>query len=567
MSDARSRELWGRLLAGRPLTAQEETELLQALEADDELRAEFVGDAQMDGLLRTVDRADQDSADFNRGVLQCLSAQEDGGRFIARVQTRLKEAKSETPRGLRRVRLRRRPGSASGPAWAAALVAAAVLIVVLAFALAPGDPIVAPSETLTHRPEPVEETRPALPEAPEPAVARNPATPPPRPGTPARSPREKFRPDDVLPPESAPKPAVARPDTPKPRTTESRPAATAVAAVILERVRGTVRIGKKNAESSAPLREGEGIVTGPESEAVLRFTDSTRVTLGADTELRDVRSAGAKQVFVAAGRIRADVAKQPLMKPMVFSTPHGKATVLGTKFSLDVRPEGYTHLRVDEGRVRLTRGKDRRSVLVTGGHYAVAGAGPLKSKPFPVDQIVLLPAQARLTGNHWAVVRDPEASGGTALEGRKTAHQTSPATAYVLVGPRNSYATFLFDADPGKTYHVWIRGRTMAKTRRNYCDEVVIEPADAQVSRTEGSIQSTDPGAALYKGFSRTPGYGWVGGNGEGNKDAIPITIRFRRPGRQVLRVYCVEPVTRVDAIWLSATQLTRPADDQFGPR
>jgi hypothetical protein len=49
-------------------------------------------------------------------------------------------------------------------------------------------------------------------------------------------------------------------------------------------------------------------------------------------------------------------------------------------------------------------------------------------------------------------------------------------------------------------------------------------------------------------------------------QDTLPVTLRFNRPGPQFLRLYAAATVQRIDAIWLSATQKTRPDDKSTGP-
>jgi hypothetical protein len=68
-------------------------------------------------------------------------------------------------------------------------------------------------------------------------------------------------------------------------------------------------------------------------------------------------------------------------------------------------------------------------------------------------------------------------------------------------------------------------------------------------------------------GFMHGPGYWWIGGDADGGGDATPVRVRFARAGLQVLRLYTYESPVRVDALWLSSTQRTRPAADRTGPR
>jgi hypothetical protein len=51
-----------------------------------------------------------------------------------------------------------------------------------------------------------------------------------------------------------------------------------------------------------------------------------------------------------------------------------------------------------------------------------------------------------------------------------------------------------------------------------------------------------------------------VGGDADGANDEQPVVVRFARGGPQLLRLYASETPIRIDAIWISATQKTRPA-------
>jgi hypothetical protein len=59
---------------------------------------------------------------------------------------------------------------------------------------------------------------------------------------------------------------------------------------------------------------------------------------------------------------------------MVIVTPHGEAKVLGTIFRISVEP-GATRLDVKEGKVRLTRASDQKSLDVPAGCFVATGAG------------------------------------------------------------------------------------------------------------------------------------------------------------------------------------------------
>jgi hypothetical protein len=41
---------------------------------------------------------------------------------------------------------------------------------------------------------------------------------------------------------------------------------------------------------------------------------------------------------------------------------------------------------------------------------------------------------------------------------------------------------------------------------------------------------------------------------------------RFRKSGRQVMRIHPLEPPFRIDRIWISTTQKEKPEPDALGP-
>jgi hypothetical protein len=121
-----------------------------------------------------------------------------------------------------------------------------------------------------------------------------------------------------------------------------------------------------------------------------------------------------KRIQVERGVVRAQVAKQPAGQPMVFQTPHSDATVVGTTLRLivDPDPKDGTRLDVEEGKVRLLRKLDGKSVDVTTGHYAIVATGiPLASR------------LARVTTGLQALYAFKEGKGGVVHD---TAHVGTP---------------------------------------------------------------------------------------------------------------------------------------------
>lgn len=130
-------------------------------------------------------------------------------------------------------------------------------------------------------------------------------------------------------------------------------------------------------EVGQKLRTGQAIRTGEAGSVVLRYDDGTEVTMHAVTSLSLVRSAENRERLLRldAGRLSANVVKQPDDRPMRFRTPTSVATVLGTRLSLEVSAAS-TRLDVVEGRVQLADSLEANVVMVsTGQTGTVADAG------------------------------------------------------------------------------------------------------------------------------------------------------------------------------------------------
>lgn len=242
------------------------------------------------------------------------------------------------------------------------------------------------------RPEPVtpEPPKPTPPDAPKPIVPPKRENPEPAPiQPPAPEPRPAPEVPVIPEPEKpAPTPPAPAPEMPKP--------ATAVVVAVLGKVEGDVAVisgpVRTPAKAGQELRALEGVeCRGPRSWALLVYPDKTRVEVEGDTLVRELlpRDAGkGLRVVVDKGAVRAEVAKQPAGQPMIFETPYGEATVVGTVLRVGVDAKS-ARLDVEEGKVEL-RNAAGRAVLVEAGHFAVAapGAAPA-SKRFPKEEFLL----------------------------------------------------------------------------------------------------------------------------------------------------------------------------------
>lgn len=184
-----------------------------------------------------------------------------------------------------------------------------------------------------------------------------------------------------------------KPSSPPAAPTIKQEGTTQAALARLEEVAGeaflVTKEGKSALASGANILGQHGLLTGGGvSRIVLRFPDKTRVDLGADTRLTDVNADAGMRLSLTQGTLRAVVAKQPKDQPMVITTPHGQAKVVGTTLRLYVDPDPNkkgTRLEVEEGKVEL-KNLSGKTVLVESGHYAVAAlsiecvARPVRAK-------------------------------------------------------------------------------------------------------------------------------------------------------------------------------------------
>jgi hypothetical protein len=225
--------------------------------------------------------------------------------------------------------------------------------------------------------------------------------------------------------------------------------------------------------------------------------------------------------------------------------------------------EDETKMEVHQGRLRLTRARDQKTVDLLDGQYAVAGAGvELGAKPLPpIEEIFLRAPEADLVGDDWALIPDPD-SLGQALEAARGVPRTPKDLKTTA-----THAVFTFRADARKNYFLWVRGRCMAEQDRPRSDAVAVEILNAQFNRKSSFMSSVPLDGYLFNGYSLRDGYWWLEGNvGETDNlrvpdvtDSTPIVVRFTRSGRQTLKLHAVETPLRIDAILLSTTQRSRP--------
>jgi len=350
-------------------------ELASLIDADPARRETFVSMVREHRLL-AAELGDSVADPFARRVMGEI----DKGRtqFVRKVMADLKGPGSGKGRPSPPLPRRTfRPRGDQGPGWVLWASLAAGLLVVVAFLLAisggeePSKPDKKTAKNLAKpvKPESIPELKPELVREPEPRPLPKPEIPaPPKPEA-----REGPDPVAVRPePKPTPEPVLA-PVPPKAETPPPDKGPVTIAEIAkLESAQGEVTLGEAAAQPGS-LNSGFILETKDEkSSAVIRYSDGTRVELAGLSKAKDEPSRPGHSLLIS-GVVTADVAKQPADRPMLFLTAHAEARVLGTKLRIETAAES-TRLEVIEGRVRLTRLRDKAAVEVAAGHYATAAA-------------------------------------------------------------------------------------------------------------------------------------------------------------------------------------------------
>jgi hypothetical protein len=149
--------------------------------------------------------------------------------------------------------------------------------------------------------------------------------------------------------------------------------------VVVERGREKVA-----AAAGVSLQGGDTVTVPPKGWASIRWPDGTTLEIAPDSALVMKEGPG-KKLLVSLGRVSADVAPQPAGRPMILTSPHAEATVLGTSLSLAVSPEG-TRLQVRHGLVGFSKGEGQPTIDVQSGQAAIAARGkPIVAEPIGSD--------------------------------------------------------------------------------------------------------------------------------------------------------------------------------------
>ncbi len=180
---------------------------------------------------------------------------------------------------------------------------------------------------------------------------------------------------------------------------------------------------------------------------------------------------------------------------------------------------------------------------------------PPPPPPGPSGDVVLYASSAPTIVGAWSVVADSTAAGGARLQ-NPNAGVTKVATA--LASPPD-YFEMTFDAEAGKPYHLWIRGKAASNTYSN--DSVHVQFSDSVTSTGAAfaridTTQSAEVNLEDCSGCG-VSGWGWQD-NGYGAGVMGP-DIYFAATGPHAIRIQVREDGLGIDQIVLSpSTYLTR---------
>ncbi len=206
----------------------------------------------------------------------------------------------------------------------------------------------------------------------------------------------------------------------------------ASAGVVVE-TRGTVTAGTTALQAGNTIPARQTVQTADSSLLKFRYRDGSAAELGPDAAMRmdAVVLTGGKRIHLSRGKLACSV--RPQKSPMVVSTPHAAATVLGTTFDINATSE-MTALQVTDGAVLLQRIGAATGVVVRSGFRATASPGTdivMAAVEESADRVSLFNGRDlagwEVTKGNWTVVdgtmmgHNPK-GGSSRVESRKDYH-------------------------------------------------------------------------------------------------------------------------------------------------
>lgn len=154
--------------------------------------------------------------------------------------------------------------------------------------------------------------------------------------------------------------------------------------LVITRADGSsVRLQGKGA---VELFEGDKLTTGEKAQALIEFTDGTRVALNEQTTFvvlsRQDRATGLVRILrLLLGEIWVKTSAGP--RPIEVETPVASAAIRGTEFNMKVLADGRSELTVVEGLVEF--GTAFGTCPIRAGTTSVGERGKRCTRPAPVD--------------------------------------------------------------------------------------------------------------------------------------------------------------------------------------
>jgi hypothetical protein len=368
--------LWARLRTDPAFSSDDDRRLAGAAADDPALLRELVEDDCVHGMLATIGRSQRDPEPFGARVLRRLQLETEAPRFASRVTDRLRGRPAAPAGGA---------GRRSWLAWAAPITAAALAAAGIALWLSGEGPPRDAARSGSH-------------------VAAH----------------------------------AGRQATPAPRA--PAPAPGAAATVVSSRGDATLTRGATALEARPGLAvaAGERLRTAAGAGVQLRLLGGSRLDLGAQSDLvlePPDGAAGARATArLETGSLEARVVPRPAGPAIVLATPHARATVVGTRLALHVRPD-ETSLEVAEGRVLFQRLADGGVVEVGPGGRARAGRALEAARRADPAPEPLAPATAPSAN---IVLYDFDFEDGVLLRGKTR----SFTQGHVVEGPRGSRSRY-----------------------------------------------------------------------------------------------------------------------------
>lgn len=153
----------------------------------------------------------------------------------------------------------------------------------------------------------------------------------------------------------------------------------------------------RTVRAGADIAAGETVLAGRGPLILALPDDAARLELSAGTRLRlpaGELGHGPLRLDLASGQVRAEVAPRAAEAPLAIVTPHGRAEVVGTGFTLLAMPDA-TRLAVASGAVRL-RVADGSGLTVGPGQAALAAEGLVTPAPMPAGSEPPLPPRSQV---------------------------------------------------------------------------------------------------------------------------------------------------------------------------